>query len=343
MSTTIKDPEGHLLWQPNDFGLYSNMKTEVIAEILTHLFEDTLIQVETHSGDTPITNVYTKEESDARFFQIALFPSYLDGQIYRLIAEGQIVGINDLNLINSRLLLLYKSCFGTDLDGHLVQTGFDVRIQNLEDTSDFLFNRVTKISRDIYLIRDGEVDINVLVVAKLEDTGYKSDLDPDIGDISNMVAAINAVNHKIESASGDITGIESRVSDLETQAGDSPLDTIAQTLSSAINELKGAVDTNTNNISTNTGNISTNTNDITVNAQNIATNTHDIATNAGNIATNTSDISGLKTGVGNVSNLDSGFTTKEVVSALNQLIDSVNTLSGQISSLDARVSALEGN
>ena len=315
MATTIKDENGNLLWQPNDFGLYSNMKTEVIAQILAELLTDTMIQVETHSGDAPITNVYTKEESDARFFQIALFPAYLDGQIYRLIAEGQIIGISDLNLINSRLLLLYMSCFGTDLDGHRVQQGFDVRIQSLEDMSDFLFSRVTQISRDIYLVRDGVVDPTVLVIAKLADTGYRENLSPTIADTSTMVAAINSVNSEVKDNIDAIGALGTRVDDLETQNGSATLTTTAQTLSDAINELDGELGT----AQTDIGNLQT-----------------DVGNAQG-------DITSINTAVGDVSTLDSGFTSQEVVAALNQLISSVNTLSGQISALDTRVTALENN
>jgi hypothetical protein len=286
MATTIKDENGNLLWQADDFGLYSVMKTDAITEILSELLQNITISVETHSGDQPITNVYTKEESDARFIQIAVFPMMLEGQISQLISEGRIVGSDTIVLINTRLLRLYRSCFGEDLDGHVVDIGFDDKISSLDLSVSAINTNVHTILRDIYQVKpDGSIDTTKLVVAKLSDTGDRSDLDPSISDISTMVAAINSVNSGVSSVASSVSGLNSRVGSLETQSGSDTLNTDADTLSGAINEIDSEL--------------------------------------------------------GKVSDLDSGFTTKEVVSALNQLIGSMNTLSGQISNLEQRVSALE--
>ena len=309
MSTTIKGQDGTLLWQADDFGEYSVMKTGAITKIIEEAIANTKIKVESYiaDDDQALANVYSRAQADERFVQLASFPEFLEGQVYRLISSGEIVGVDAINLINSRLLELYLSCFGKNLEGVVVQVGFDTRIQNLEDTENFLYSRITKISSDIYLHRDGEIDVSTLVVAKTSDTGSKSDLNPLISDRTTMVSAINSVfseidgiSSTVQSLSDDVDGIITRVGNLETQNGNDTLNTTSQTLSGAINELNSS-----------------------------------IGTNAGNI-------SSLQSGVGNVNSLDNDFTTKEVVAALNQLINLVNTLSGQISDLDSRVTTLEG-
>ena len=73
MATTIKDEAGNLLWQANDFGLYSNMKTAVIAEILKELMTDMKIKVESYiaDDDQALANVYSRTQADERFVRTA--------------------------------------------------------------------------------------------------------------------------------------------------------------------------------------------------------------------------------------------------------------------------------
>lgn len=62
-------------------------------------------------------------------------------------------------------------------------------------------------------------------------------------------------NAAIAALQEEMQAVKLRVTDLETQNGNETLETVAQTLSGAVNELKNGVDTNTGNITTNSENI----------------------------------------------------------------------------------------
>lgn len=144
-------------------------------------------------------------------------------------------------------------------------------------------------------------------------------------DIPNPLVDYNGDMEKIDTAIKDVADAavaeESRVAALEAQNGNATLDTTAQTLSEAVNELKGGVDGLDTRMTTAEGKI--------------ITDESTLATAVSNISTLAGKVSTVETKVGNAVLVT---TAQDLSGAVNELVDEIE---GTGTGLASRVAALE--
>jgi hypothetical protein len=139
-----------------------------------------------------------------------------------------------------------------------------------------------------------------------------------ISTVDSVESAIEKLDYRSQSAGGDLSSLEDRVT---TNEGD--------------------IATNVSDISTNAGNIATNTSDISTNATNIATNASGIAVNAADIAENAGDVDDLEAAVGSSTGVAGmNYTSTVYVSDGTSAVAAVSALDTALETTDATVSGL---
>lgn len=231
MATQLQSPGGELLWDPKDFGKYSQDKIKLITSILKELL--TTITINTSavaSPDNPDgSGFYTKNESDNRYL-IAETANSLIEELVKKITEsylsGQAVSPSDFAQVRKWLLKLFQDVNGVNLDNPSEPSGdyLSLRVSNLSDRETANANNIAAILRDIYYSnQDGSVS-SVVKLASSDDIGIVkekniiSSLSADFTDRSTIVAAMNSLMIRVKSL--DLTKIESDLSTLKSGQGD---------------------------------------------------------------------------------------------------------------------------
>lgn len=312
MSTTqIQDSNGNLLWSPVDpNGKYSLKKFESVAEILESLINSIEIKAQISMDEDQLANVYTKTQADQRFVLVSNFDTLISSEIRSLIAQGVIVGLTDMNLANSRLLTLFKSCYGTNFEGEkVVSNSFNERIENLTVSYNSMYSDLSRAMRDLYFENpDGTLDRSRLLYAAVSDAGTTSELSAAFSGV-NRSKLVNAINYS-----------QSLIDNKNEIIGSGTLQTASNNLIGAVNELLGL-----NNESSRT----------------IVTISSSIATVSSNVASLTESISDIKVSYNQINSRVAAIETLDGTGTLNTvdktLIGGINEIKSSIEAVSSDV------
>lgn len=246
MATQIKDAETQeLLWQADDFGKYSLDKIQAISTILKSLLTDITIHMDTSINEESLANVYTKDESNKRFVLVEALNQSVEGAVSALVVAGKIPGITSLDLINTRLETLNVNCTGYDYAGNKRQAGYKELIDNLDTDITNTNNNVLRVIQTLYEENsDGTYDFEKVLVAKISETGVKTNLNSEIKDRSTLVAAINSLFQEISETKSSISGASTAVADISKVKQD--IQTATQDLSQVKTQTSSLIQDMTN-------------------------------------------------------------------------------------------------
>lgn len=231
--THIEDTEGNLLWSPTSVeGAYTVQKTQEVAAILAELLSTITIKMEgTIDGET-LANVYTKVQCDERFTRNDDFET----KVLAMAAAGLILNGNSLTDINDRLRNLWKTCYGTNFDGEIIDhNSYNTLINNLTEIITSLNTYLTRVQHDIYPQNpDGSLDLSRRLFAALSNTGSTQDLSADFGGVarSTLAEAINFVQSETSSTAGSISDVSSDLADLSNN-----LTTVSSNLNTTVTNI----------------------------------------------------------------------------------------------------------
>ena len=381
-TTRIQDPNGNLLWSPvNPNGQYSLKKAETIAEVLENLIDSIEIKAKITMDEDQLANVYTKTQSDERFVLVSNADALITGKVSELIISGQIAGMTDINTINSRLLTVWKSCYGTNFDGVQVQnTSYNQSIDSLENSVYANTQDILRVLNSLYAKNpDGStIDFSKVLFAAVSDVGTTSDLSAAFSG-TNRSKLVNAINY-----------VYSLINNRNEIIGTGSLQTQAQTLISAVNELLGLNNTSNQTIVTLSGSVSNIASSVSALTESIADtktsynqmnsrvtaietldgtgslNTADKTLIGGinelksELANDTSEISSMKSDVtqiksdisslrgqastiGSLNNLDSLVSASNLVSSINKVVELISGLDSRLSSIESKIENIESS
>jgi hypothetical protein len=254
LATQLKDEEGNLLWDPSDFGQYSEDKIRFIASILRQLLTEITISTTSvaPSGSTDSSGFYTKDESDNRFLQATTAQSLIE-ELVKKYAESYIqdgtVSSEDFTEVRNWLIRLYRDVNGVDLDNPSEPSGVYLtsRIDDLSDKEQSDASNISAILRDLYYSnQDGSVSSTVKF-ASSDDMGITKEkniitsLDADFTDRSTIVGAMNSLMAKVKSL--DLNSLQSDLTNLKNGQGDiSSLDSMYEGKTSTVEVLNSISD-----------------------------------------------------------------------------------------------------
>ena len=378
-TTQIQDPNGNLLWSPTSVaGKYSAAKVQEVADILKDLLQNVTITMNAKIDEDSLSNVYTKNQSDERFVLVTNLDSAVQGKVSELIIAGQIAGTGDINTVNSRLLTLWKSAYGTNFDGEQVQnTSFNQSIESLNDSVYANTQDILRVLNNLFAKNsDGStIDFSHVLYASLADVGSKSDLSSAFSG-ANRSTLVNAINYT-----------QSMVDYRNEIIGTGSLQTSATTLIAAINELLGLQNASNQTIVSLSGSISGIASNVTALTDSIAdtktsyntmnsrvtaietldgsgslttadktligginevrselvSTSSDVTTLKSDVSDIKSDITNIKTNIGTLSNIDSSVRDTNIVNSLNKLVTLVSQLDSKVTGLDSRLDSVESS
>ena len=134
-------------------------------------------------------------------------------------------------------------------------------IGTLESVVDGHTSSIADIEADITAI-ETLLGNSPLITTAQTITDAINEIEGEVGTLSGLPAIVSNLTQRVSTVETTVAGVSTRIGAVETKVGTSTLDTTAQNISDAINELKGDVDTNTSNISTINTTLGTAINDI---------------------------------------------------------------------------------
>lgn len=318
----IEDENGNLLWAPNSLdGAYTLEAAQSMSDILKDLLKDISIKASIEIDEDSLANVYTKTESDQRFIIVTNFDSMLNGKIQELINSQAIIGSSDLRTVNSRLLSLYTTCYGTNFDGvKVINDSYNQLISNLRDDYSSQYTIINRLLNDIYgRNTDGSTDWNNKEYALVSNTGTTSDLSSlFVG--ANRASIVSAVNY-----------IATQVGTRDLIIGSGVIQTTAKDLIGAVNELLGLNNNLNQSITNMSGTIST-----------VSSNISSLNQSVSGIQDSYISISGRVSGLENqVGTGTLNTDNKTVIGAINELDSEVQDNKSDIDTIKSSLSTAQ--
>lgn len=231
MSTQLVNPEGKLLWDPKDFGQYSEDKIRLITSILKELLSSvTLNMAPVAPSENPDgSGFYTKDESDNRFLIATTAQSLIEELVKKYtdsyISSGTVTPAQ-YSEVRNWLIKLYQDVNGVNLDSPAEPSGsyMALELSNLSNREQSNANNIARILSDIYVSnKDGSISF-VVKFPSADDIGITKEnniitsLSVDFTDRSTIVAAMNELMSKVKSL--DLTTIQKDLTDLKSGQGD---------------------------------------------------------------------------------------------------------------------------
>lgn len=258
----LTNDDGDVLWDPKDFGEYSIDKVELIISLLENLLSKTTIKMETTYDDGTLSNIYTKSQSDERFFHKSdtdsvITPLVRDKIDVYLSNTQTVASKSEFDVLKGIVNTLRISCVGLDLEGNSVDSAMSLssRMTGLDDSRNGKvttnYNNIWNLSAIIYEIEDGQITSKVKVAYKA-DVGLLKDLDSSISDRSSLVAAINSLVKVDAGFSKDIETLKNYNSTNDTNISEiksslSSLGSTVSTLGESVSTLGDSVSTLSDN------------------------------------------------------------------------------------------------
>lgn len=164
VATSIQNPEGDVLWAPNDFGSYSIEKIQLITKILQDAMKDMVITVK-NEDSADGNSYYTKEESNNYFLRKTDYSSIAEETINRIIQNdidtNVLLSVSTFNQMINAVDFLARICFdltyeqlkaaGSELTFvpfHTTINNLSARISAFDTNLDQLLNTVYQRNQD---------------------------------------------------------------------------------------------------------------------------------------------------------------------------------------------------
>lgn len=318
----IEDENGNLLWAPNSLdGAYTVEAAQSVADILRDLMKDISIKASIEIDEDSLANVYTKNESDQRFIIVTNFDSLLNGKIQELINNQSIIGTSDLQTVNSRLLSLYTTCYGTNFDGvKVINDSYNQLISNLRDDYGSQYTIINRMLNELYgKYADGSTDWNTKIYALVSNTGTTSELSSlFIG--ANRATLVAAINY-----------LATQVDTRDFIIGSGVIQTTAQNLIGAVNELLGLNNSLNQSLTSISGSVT-----------NVSTSVANLTQSIADTQVSYNIISGRVTSLENQAGSEQLNTTSKILSgAINEVNSKIDTDKSDIDNLKQSMSSAQ--
>lgn len=180
--------------------------------------------------DSRVTQVETDLQNSVAT-DVASLQAQIDGNDSDVISLQSQITANDGEIATLQTEMDAVEGRATSLEGRA--TTLETEMDAAEGRLDAAEGRLT--------VNEGDIDALEAAVGSVGALGTTA---------TNLVAAINEIHFEVDAIDGRMSTAESEIQALEDQAGTETLTTTSQTLSGAVNELKGRADTAASDITT---------------------------------------------------------------------------------------------
>lgn len=212
VATSIQNPEGEVLWAPNDFGTYSIEKIQVISKILQDAMKEMVITVKSDESMDG-SSYYTKEESNNYFLRKTDYESIAENTINRIIQNdidtNVLLSVSTFNQMINAVDFLARICFDLTYNqlkaagAELTFVPFHTTINNLSARITAFDTNLDQLLNTVYQ-RNPDNTINysaVNFVTRDDINGYITA--GDIRDLRGQYATLLENNNALSSGKAD--------------------------------------------------------------------------------------------------------------------------------------------